>query len=216
MEKTYRNVSYLFVGVLLLVFVGFYKTYFSLFPHFIGINPLLHIHATLIIAWFGMLIVQPILIRNKQFALHRRLGKASYWLMGLLVLTIILVVRNMQLREKNLAVFGFAFSDVSFLLLVYGLAIYYRHKSAFHARYMVMTVLPFLNPALGRLPESPIPGPVLGLLILIGLLVFEWFKTEVFRPYLIGIASFISIYAFFGLMTPTPAWDDFWGLFFGR
>jgi hypothetical protein len=117
MGKSYRYISYLFVFVLALVFWGFYKTYFSLFPRFNGLPTLLHIHAVLILLWFAMLIAQPLLIlRYKNIALHRLVGKASYILVPAMVICIVFVMHGEQTREMKLDNFAFGFSDLSFFL----------------------------------------------------------------------------------------------------
>ncbi len=214
MEKSYRNISYLFIAILGIIFLGFFKTYFGLFPRFEGLPTLLHFHAVVVLLWMAMLIVQPFLIRYKKYKLHRMVGKASYFLVPLLVFIIILVVRASQTKVMNLAIFAFAWADMSFFLFTYCLAIYYRKEVKLHARFMVMTVLPFINPAIGRLPDSPIPGPAFGLLIIVGLLVFEYFKTKLYKPYLICLIAFLVIYIFFLAMITNPLWEQFWGLFF--
>jgi putative effector of murein hydrolase LrgA (UPF0299 family) len=81
---------------------------------------------------------------------------------------------------------------------------------------MILTVLPFINPALGRLPQFSVPGPIVGLLIIIGLLIFERFKTRIYKPYVIGLIVFLSVYIFFISMINTPQWEKFWHLLFGK
>jgi uncharacterized membrane protein YozB (DUF420 family) len=80
---------------------------------------------------------------------------------------------------------------IAFIIL-YGLAIYYRKKSALHARYMLCTVFPFFTPATDRImfvyfpstigyfpmlngqPNVMIFGFVLADIILIGLCIWDW------------------------------------------
>lgn len=193
MEKAYRNISYLFVAVLFLVFLAFFKTYFGLFPTFTGTTTLVHIHAVTILLWFAMLIGQPILIRRKQVALHRFIGKVSYGLVPLMVICFLLMVRQHQLRSKDLVLFVYNTFDISLFILFYTLAIIYRRRPAYHARFMVMTILPFLGATIGRLPNFPIPGAVLGLLIILGLLLYERFTRKVYKPYLICLGAFVSL-----------------------
>ncbi|WP_435356717.1 hypothetical protein [Emticicia sp. SJ17W-69] len=214
MEKSYKNISYLFILILGVIFLGFFKTYFGLFPNFKGIPTLLHIHSFVILLWIVMLIVQPFLIRYKKYEWHRMVGKASYFLVPLLVFVVILVVRASQTKIMNLAIFAFAWSDMTFFVLTYTLAIFYRKKVSYHARFMIMTVLPFINPAIGRLPQSPLPGPAIGLLIIVSLLVYERFKAKIYKPYLFSLVGFLAIYLFFNLMITNPLWEQFWGLFF--
>ncbi|SFF38736.1 hypothetical protein SAMN05216167_1613 [Spirosoma endophyticum] len=101
MEKLYRTSSYLFIAVMLMVFVGFYKTYFGLFPHFDGITLALHIHAVTILAWMSILIIQPFLIRGKKLELHRLIGKISYVVMPLVVLSTGWIMRLVDLQQNT-------------------------------------------------------------------------------------------------------------------
>jgi len=216
MDKVYRTSSYLFIAVLLMAFAGFYKTYFGLFPHFEGITAALHFHAVTILVWIGILIVQPFLIRGKKLELHRLIGKLSYVVVPLVVLSTIWIMRLAFIRNTPIAhgapdtrLIGIA--DLSFFVLFYLIAIYYRHKTSYHARYMAMTILPFMNPSLGRLG---IPGPFLALIILVGLLIYERFNHRIYRPYLIGLSAYLAIYLFFLVGIDADQWKSFWWMFF--
>ncbi|MBD2756348.1 hypothetical protein [Spirosoma validum] len=216
MEKAYRTSTYLFAAVLLMVVVGFYKTYFSLIPHFSGISTALHLHAITVLLWFGILIVQPLLVRGKNLALHRLIGKGSYIVVTLVVLSIVWLerlafIRNTPVPPGAVDIRLIGIADLSFFILFYGLAIYYRRKVSYHARFMVLTVLPFINPALGRLG---LPGPILALLIMIGLLIYERFNNRIYRPYLIGLIAYLAIYIFFLFVINADQWRAFWWMFF--
>lgn len=212
MDRALKNSHYFFLAVLVVIFVGFYRTYFSLFPHFKGITTLLHIHAALILLWMSMLIVQPILIRTGRAELHRRVGRLSYAVVPVMVLTIALVMRESFQKPlvvtpgvPNLGLIGVA--DLTFFGLMYGLAIYYRHKVIYHARYMVLTALPFINPAVGRLS---LPGPLFALVIMVGLLVYERSQSRVYRPYLIALPAYVGIYSLFIFGITRGEWLAFW------
>lgn len=216
MEKVYRTSSYLFIAVLLMAFVGFYKTYFGLFPRFGGISTAFHVHAVTVLLWFAILIVQPFLIRGKKLELHRLIGKVSYVVMPLVVLSIVWLMRLAFIRNTPVApgapdirLVGIA--DLTFFVPFYGLAIYYRQKPSYHARYMALTVLPFINPSLGRLG---IPGPIIALLIFVGLLTYERFHNKIYRPYLIGLIAYLAIYLFFLVVINADQWKSFWWTFF--
>lgn len=218
MEKAYRNISYLFVAVLLLVFLAFYKTYFGLFPTFTRTTTLVHLHAMTILLWFAMLIGQPILLRTKHIALHRLVGKASYGFVPLLIVCLLLMARQHQLRSQDLNLFVYNAFDISLFVLFYTLAISYRHRPAYHARFMVMTILPFLGATIGRIPSFPISGALLGLLIILGLLLYERFTRKVYKPYLISLAAFIGL-LLLGvslLSSGTELLNMLWNWCFGR
>ncbi|RYC67531.1 MULTISPECIES: hypothetical protein [Spirosoma] len=214
METIYKNSYYLFLAILLMVFVGFYRTYFGLFPRFEGLSLAMHFHAVMVLLWIGVLVAQPILIRRGQFAWHRKLGRLSYGLVPLMVLSIVILMRQVFMRPFVPGSFDtnmIAMADLSFFGLTYGLAIYYRHKVSYHARYMVLTALPFINPALGRLG---LPGPLLGLVIMFGLLLYERFHNRVYQPYLLAIPVYIGIYIFFLAVITRADWMRIWWMFF--
>ena len=91
--KSVQKPQSLFIALLLLVIWGFYRTYFNLFPSFTGIQPVQHFHGIMMLSWFAMLIIQPLLIRYEKFALHRKVGALSYIIIPLLLFSIFLVAR---------------------------------------------------------------------------------------------------------------------------
>lgn len=213
MEKAYKNISYFFGAVLLLVFVAFFKTYFGLFPRFVGTPTLIHFHALTILLWFGLLIVQPVLIVRKQAALHRLLGKFSYGLVPIMLILIVLVGCRLQLRDKNLGLFVVNIFDTSQFILFYGLAIAYRRNPTYHSRFMIMTILPFLGPIFGRLPQIPMPAGVAESLIIGGLLIYERFHRKIYKPYVISLFVFLGLFLpllslfLFGQPTLNALWE---------
>jgi len=96
----YRNVGYFFLILLAFVFIGFFKTYFGLFPYFDNhTTSLVHFHATVLILWVLLLIVQPLLIRYKKFPTHRLIGKFTYILVPLIICSFIGMI-NKQYNEE--------------------------------------------------------------------------------------------------------------------
>ena len=216
MEKVYKNSHYLFIAVLLMAIAGFWKTYFGKIPTFDGVSGLMHFHAVMVLTWLGILIVQPMLILNKKVEMHRLVGKMSYIVVPILLISIILLMRLSFIKNTlpanpdiDLRLVGVA--DLTFFIPCYLLAIYFRKNTKYHARFMVMTVLPFINPALGRLN---LPGPLLAIIIMLGLLIYEAFHKKIFMPYLIGLPAYISIYVFYLFIINADQWRAFWWMFF--
>ncbi len=225
MEKTYRYLPYFFTAFMVLVIYCFYQSYFGHFPHFqnvispIGNVPLTitgvtHFHATMVVLWLLMLIVQPMLIIKKKLEWHRLLGKASYLVVALMVISMLLIVNQEQSREKNLPVFAANLFDMPVFMVFYGLAIYFRKKPAYHARFMVMSILPFINPALARANIAGVPVQ-LGLWVL--LFVFEFFTRKTYKPYLIGFGYYVFnllVVAYLLMANPVlleKFWKTIWG-----
>ena len=224
MEKLYRYLPYFFTSFFVLVVYCFYATYFGHFPDFEGIKStvdkkplpitaITHFHATMVVLWLLMLIVQPILIVNKKLDWHRLLGKASYLVVGLLFISMILVIRQEQLREKNLIVFNVNLFDMPVFIVLYGLAIYHRKTPAYHSRFMIMSILPFLSPALGRIQVESLPVQ-LGLWILF--FVIEFFTRKTYKPYLIGFGYYFANLAFaaYLALANQPLLNRIWHFFF--
>lgn len=213
MVATYRNSALFFSLILVFIIAAFFKTYFGLFPDFKGTTFLVHAHVAVLLLWFAMLIVQPILIGIKQIKLHRLVGKSSYVLVPLVVISSLLMTRNQQMREKDLAVFTINIFDLSLYLLFYALAIIYKRKVSWHTRFMILTAIPFLGASSARFN---FPGIIIQITIMVGLLLLEFFKGKVFKPYLIALSYFmIMLILLGGLFIMKPAvLDSLWKVFF--
>ncbi len=85
MQKVYRNTAIFIFLVLIAVQWGFYQSYTSHFPQFKNATPLIHVHGALLMTWMLLLIVQPLLIHYGKAPLHRTIGKVS-WLLGPLII----------------------------------------------------------------------------------------------------------------------------------
>jgi hypothetical protein len=200
MDKSYRYLGYFFLLLIPLTIAGFFKTYIVQFPNFKeSITSFIHLHAIIASLWIGILIVQPFLIVNKKFALHRKVGKMSYIVFPLLILSFVpQIVRTANSdNPKNLF---FSLADSTLLILFYSLAVYYKKISSKHMRYMIATTLVFLGPTVGRI------GPVLlgwselftqniqyliVYLILAALLFYDRVNGKKYQPYVIVICFFI-------------------------
>ena len=206
MEKEYRNIGFIFLLFIPLTFLGFYKTYFVLSPEFVGtVDGYTHIHAFTASLWITLLIVQPLLIRSKNFSLHRTFGKISYVVFFTLILSFI----PQMIKEYGKGLFPLNASfDIVLLMLFYILAIKYKKDVAIHMRYMIAIALIFVGPTLGRiiffLLELEHLGPLqipylIVIAILLGLIFWDKKNGRKYKPYLVAVAAFsiylISLYA---------------------
>lgn len=149
----YTNSSTLFIGLLVISFIAFWPTYFSIF---FSSNFYIHFHASFAILWFVMLIVQPYLIKSRRLDLHRLIGKASYLVAPIVVISIVLLAHS----RINAAPESFypvqtyiLYLQISLALLfaiTYGFAVYYRKTKPVHARLMVATSFTFIDPIFAR------------------------------------------------------------------
>jgi len=104
MESTqtipYRGISFFFIFILALITWGFYKTYIIFFPSFTGFNNVQHFHGAMMMTWMVFLIVQPLLIRSGKVTIHRAIGKLSYVIAPLLIVSIFLASRMVYQRSE--------------------------------------------------------------------------------------------------------------------
>lgn len=121
-----------------------------------------HFHGLAMLAWLGLLVVQPRLVRQGDLAMHRRLGRVGVAL-STLVVGMGFYVGLSAIATGRLAPF---FTPHYFLVLVTvellafgGLvwaAVAYRHRTDWHRRFMLGSAIMILEPALGRLLPMPL------------------------------------------------------------
>lgn len=152
------------VGIFLIVFAGFARTYYlkALFgtP---ALPLLLHLHGLIFTLWFALFFIQVRLVARHRIDLHRRLGIIGAVLAPLAAGVAIAVAfhagRRMYLTNpasltvpsvRPLALdFG---SSLTFALLI-AAALYFRRRGDIHKRLMVLASCGLLLPGMGRLLE---------------------------------------------------------------
>ncbi len=200
MDKTYKYTGYFLLLLIPLIFAGFYKSYFQSFPDFgPNINVFVHLHAFIASLWVLMLIAQPFLIFNRKLALHRKVGKLSYIVFPLLILSFIPQIIKI-IRTENIANLFFPLGDGVLLIAFYSLAIYNRKLRSKHMRYMVAGALVLLGPTVGRIGPNLLGWSELFTqniqyaiiyTILISLILYDRKNHRKFQPYLVVIAGFM-------------------------
>ena len=117
-----------------------------------------HFHGITATLWMLLLIIQPFIYKTGNIKLHRMVGKVSFILVPLIIVSALNMVHVMLLGKDHFPTFQlpyqFAFIDFFTLpvfLLFYSLAIIHRRDIQLHARYMAATVIGPLIPALTRL-----------------------------------------------------------------
>lgn len=141
-------------GLILLALGGFWESYFSrFFGPMQDLNPYFHFHAFLAGSWIVLLIVQPYLIRKKNFALHKKLGKLSFLIIPLFIVSVVLLFHSQRsLDEEQLGRRMLTpLRDLIIIATAYIIAIKYRKSMPIHARAMIATGIVFIEPALVRL-----------------------------------------------------------------
>lgn len=213
MTSSYRNILIFLLIIFAFVFISFFETYFGLFPGFKNTNTLVHIHVAMIMLWFALLIAQPLMITTKNTAVHRLLGKLSYIVVPLLIVSCILMTRQEQLRQKNMIVFAANIIDLSIFASLYLLALKFRRKFQWHGRLMMLTILPFISPSAARLNLN---GLAIQLSVLVILLLVERASSRQYKPYLLGFSTYVCVYLpviFVSILAP-GVMDSLWKFFF--
>lgn len=160
MEKYYRNIGYYFLILIAFITLGFYYPYFSLFPQFKSVTTTVHVHAISLFLWTLILITQPILIRYKKYKAHKILGRFTYFLVPVVILTCFGVMRQQYYEglerkltsAQSLKSLFVSFTQVLSIIIFYVLAIInvLKDNIAFHMRYMICLFLEFIPPTFGR------------------------------------------------------------------
>ncbi|HET6768597.1 MAG TPA: hypothetical protein VFH08_14395 [Chitinophagaceae bacterium] len=211
MENTksvpYGRISLFFVFILALVTWGFYKTYLIFFPSFTGFNNVQHFHGAMMMTWMAFLIIQPLLIRSGKTNIHRLIGKFSYVIAPLLVVSIFLVSRMVYQRpvpampeEERIGLIALSIPGMIAFAALYLLAIITRKNTSSHLRYMIGTSLLLVGPGLGRalivyynmsLNDAVNFTNYLVMAIAAGLLINDLIKRRTYVPYTVILITIL-------------------------
>lgn len=195
----FRNSLPFFVLIPLFAVWGFWPTYFAQVVR--PISWIDHAHGIAMFGWCAMLILQSYLIRSGNRRVHRATGKISYALMPVIVVST-LMLANQQINARGLTGQGLYILMLQItilpqLVIFYTLAIINRKSSDVHARYMICTALPLIDPIFARIMFQVLPTEQMWLtqyitfgltdLVLIGLITWDWRagrRHDVFLPML--------------------------------
>lgn len=213
--------GYYFIVLLFLAVIGFWDSYFS--KLFSGIDRYTHLHAITMLLWIAILITQPFLIKYKKQSLHKYIGKFSYGLVPVLIISLVLLAHNQitihdyRISYARLYVLFLQLSLLTIFIIAYALAIIYRKSPVHHARYMICTSLTLIDPAIARIPLNIPPLPfsyqVLTFtvidLILIALIVIERNQKLGREVFPIMLVVFVFFQGLNLTWTKSAIWDDF-------
>jgi len=212
MEKYYRNIGFYFLVLIIFIGLGFYYPYFSLFPDFISVSAMVHVHTLTLMLWTLILITQPLLIRYEKYQAHKFLGRFTYFLVPLVVMTCAGVMHQ-QYHEyiargispaQSLKVLFTPITDLLAIICYYLLAIVNIRKGniAYHMRYMICLFLEFLPPTFGRtmgywlnwgIFYTHVIAVATGAIIIITLLVADKKRNLDFTPYAVALGIYALI-----------------------
>lgn len=197
LEKHLSRTTPLFILFLLMALVAFWPGYFSRLPG--PLDSHLHRHGLTMTAWCLMLIAQAYLAGSARYRIHRSVGKFSYFLAPLVIITALDLVHSLfygaqQFAAEHLYALALMVNAIVVFAVFYGLAVYFRKRPATHARFMICTIFPLFTPVtdrlvyqfaqpligyvpvIGRAPVVPVIGFALADLILLWLAIRDWQK----------------------------------------
>ena len=224
MEKQYKNISWFFLLIFVVVIIGFFKSYFGLFPSFKDVDTTMHFHGIALSLWFVLLIIQPVLIRMKQISLHRLLGKFSYVLVPIIIYSMILITKHMYSREgpstmtekERLADLFLPLSQMLAFTVLYILAMVNRRKTHLHLRYIITCSLVLLAPGLERIPiywfaqpeqQSTLFAFTITDLALVGLIFYDRKYDRKYNAYAISLGILLITHISYLLLPMTDFWS---------
>lgn len=223
-RNSYRLTALFIILILIGIQWGFYTSYTSQFPTFPNATTVIHIHGALLMIWLTLLVVQPMLINFKKAKLHRSIGKVSYVLGPMIIISMFLVGRGSYHRFVELApendLLATMVLDIRGLVnfaIFWALAMAYRKTPSAHMRYMIATGILAIGPGVGRglidsfdfsLYAALTATDVLDLVIVGILLGYDLVKKNDFKPYLI-VFSVLLVGKVLWQISYSDLWQNF-------
>lgn len=224
MQKVYRNTAIFIILIMFGVQWGFYQSYTSEFPNFKNKTTTIHIHGALLMMWFVLLIVQPLLIHTGRSQLHRTIGKASYVLGPLIIVSLFLIGKGSYSRslgifpeQEILATMVLDIRGFLSFAIFWALAMFYRKDSASHMRYMIATGILAIGPGVGRGLISSFSmefwnaltiTDLIDLAIVGFLLGFDIYRNKNYKPFLVVFVVFL-VGSLLWQVRDSAAWQSF-------
>jgi len=211
-----------FAAFFALALIAFWPSYISQPATY---APFTHLHAATATIWMLLLIAQSWAIGARRVPLHRLLGKLSYVVALLVVVSVVLLAHS---RIQGISGDSYALQTYILYLqlslailfaLSYALAIWNRRSVARHSRFMVCTALTLVDPVVIRILFWIDPTPdwnyqwlTFGLTDII-FLILIWLERSsragrgVF-PAMLAVFVLVQLPALLGL-TFSPLWQGF-------
>lgn len=147
------------VTVVLVVFVGFARTYYLKgYFHPAPLPALGHVHGLILSGWIVLFLVQAVLVALRRIDLHRQVGLRGAVLAGLVVwlgATIAIASARANFAAGNAGALAFLATPLADMLVFCVLAatgIYYRSRGDIHKRLMLLATISMLDAAFARWP----------------------------------------------------------------
>ena len=135
--------------------LAFWPVYFSKLAQ---TRFMIHLHSLLGMIWIVMLFMQSWLARKRSYKAHRSIGRVSYGIVFLFVITAFMLFHNFLNTHNPFTeafgarIFLYDFTGIVFLSLAYLFAVtIYKKKSKIHSRLMISTIILMSFPIISRL-----------------------------------------------------------------
>lgn len=221
----YRHAWLWFTVAMAVIIAGFFKSFFSKMAE---TDLLHHFHGIISSGWISLLIIQPFLYSRDKIGAHRRLGKISFLLAPLLVVSGLMMTHLMLSREGGLKRLTYIISFLDTIILTHFIVFYvsairHRRNMQLHARYMAGTVLALLPPGLARIAIL-IPALTKGILWLdvtyillectaLVLITDDKRRGKIYPPYVIAFLFFIVQHIGIHFIDGWPLWQKLMNAF---
>ncbi|SHG71868.1 hypothetical protein [Flagellimonas flava] len=220
MERTYKYLPWFFVLILILAPIGFQK-YLNRLALMEKQHFYVHFHAVLMTLWCGILIAQPILILQGKRKAHQWIGRCSYGLVPILLISMfmmlyhsLLVDERITLTDESMQQLFFPFTQIFIFGLFYLIAMKNARKPRIHMRYVIVSSVSLLGPTIGRIDFEAfgLPGLDWDLLVmeafLLGFLLWDRLRLAEIKPYVQGLLSFALVHTLLSTgFQETVAWQ---------
>ncbi len=157
MVRSYSYVRYFFVFIFALIVLVFSRSFIGSNPAIAGASIVVKIHGVALFLWATLFAIQPFLIHFKKKNIHILLGKLSYGLAPVIVLTTILISIHLFNRsetqislDKRVNLLCSQIVGISLFALFYVLAMVNSNKPANHLKYIIGTSFVLLGPVIFR------------------------------------------------------------------
>ncbi len=221
-----RSAVWWFAVLLITTVPAFWPSYFAA-PAFKGDFLHVHLHGIAMFAWVVLLVAQAGLIRVGRRALHRALGKVSFALVPVIVVSTLLLahyrVRQAAPGAETLYFFYVQLALLVVFLAAYGMAMARRRDPPLHMRYIVVSALALADPIFARLLAIVfgVEPPLMQLITysaVMAILAFLWWRdrgTRFRRAFGMMLALFVAVALPTFFVPQTAAWREF-AMAFGR
>ena len=218
----FDKAGYYAIGLIALALLGFWPTYFSkFFDGTANFNFYFHFHFAMASLWIVLLIVQPLLIKNKKLSIHRQTGKLSFILLPLFFVSVILLKHYTvggEVTEGLGASLWLQLKDLIIIGVMFSIAMMNKRNMQIHARAMIATGIVFIEPTLGRfviLTLLPEPDFFLGLgitvaimyTLIISLIIIERKQSSGRWVFPLLLALYIVFHYLIFFQVSFPLWD---------